>query len=53
MKFKDLVHYKIMQLMFRAKSKSLPDGAQKNVLIHESKYHLRHFCNFTVQKAKI
>lgn len=52
MKFNDLVYYKIMQIMFRAKTKSLPDCVQRFFSIQECKYDLRDVCKFTVQKAK-
>jgi len=52
MKFNDLVYYQIMQTMYRAKAKSLPDCGQSLFSIHECKYDLRDVCKFTVQKAK-
>lgn len=42
-----LVLYTIMQIMFSAKSKALPDCVQR-----ECKYDLRGVCKFSVQKAK-
>lgn len=52
MKFYDLFYYKIMQIMFRAKSKTLPDSIQRFFSIQESPYNLRGVYKFTVQKAK-
>jgi len=52
MKCNDLVDYKVMQTMYRAKEKSLPDFVQRLFSIHECKYDLRYVCKFTVQKAK-
>ena len=51
MKFNDLVYYKIMQIMYRAKAKLHPDCVQKFFSVQESKYDLRDVSKFTVQKA--
>jgi len=52
MTFYDLVYYKIMQTMCRAKAKLLPDSVRRLFSIHECEYDLRDVCKFTVQKAK-
>ncbi len=41
-----------MQIMHRAKTKSLPDNIQKFFSIKECKYNFRGVVKFTVQKAK-
>ncbi len=41
-----------MQIMFKAKSVSLPDPIEKFFSVQESKYELRCVCKFTVQKAE-
>jgi len=52
MKCYDLLNYKIMQTMYRAEVKSLPDCVQSLFLTHDGKYDLRVVCKFSVQKAK-
>ncbi len=52
LKFSDLVDFKIMQIMYRANTMSLPDPVQRFFSVQECKYGLRNVCKFTVPKAK-
>ena len=52
MKFKDLVYYRVMQVMYKAKTKSLPNCVQEFFSIPESKYNFRDKCKFTTKSQK-
>lgn len=52
MKFKDLVYYKTLQIMFRAKQKTLPEGVQKCCTLQQTKYNSRDDSKFVVPKAR-
>ena len=52
MKFKDLVYYKTMQIMYKAKSNLLPVSIQRFFSTQETKYNLRDVCKFIVPRAK-
>ncbi len=52
LKCNDLFCFNVMQLMYRAKTKSLPGSVQRFYLVHECKYGLIIVCKFIVPKAK-
>ncbi len=52
LKFRDVVYYRTMQIMFKAKNKTLPDGMHRFFKVSESKYELRDGCKFVLPKAK-
>ncbi len=41
-----------MQIMFKAKNKTLPDSMHRFFKVSESKYELRDGCKFVLPKAK-
>lgn len=50
--FNDLLFLKVMQIIFKAKSKLLPNCVQRFFWLRESKYVLSDFCKLTVKKKK-
>ena len=54
LKFVDIVYSKTLEIVFRAKSRSLPACIQRLFKLREGRYNLRGFCMFkTDEKARI
>lgn len=52
LKFRDLVYYRTMQIMFKVNNKTLPDSVHKFFIVSQSKYELRDGSKFMLPKAK-
>ena len=52
MKFRDLVYFRTMQIMYKAKNKTLPNSVHRFFKVSESRYELRDGCKFVLPKVK-